>query len=229
MCFWGMATSTLSFSVQLASSGGDLRDACAVRAHAYGHHLPQMRQQLAEPDMLDRHRSTASLLCRDKQSGQAIGTARIQRNVLGPLQLESSLILPHWLADQPRAEITRLSVLPGSDAQTRLMLMKAGYLYCLASQVRWMVVGARSDALIRVYRRLGFIDVLGPDDRVPLQHAGGLPHRILAFDVTAAERTWLAARHGLYPFMIETFHPDLQLFAEPTNASRDWYTEAVAA
>jgi hypothetical protein len=33
--------------------------------------------------------------------------------------------------------------------------------------------------------------------------------------VVAAERTWLAAGHGLYPFMIETWHPDLQLFEEP--------------
>jgi hypothetical protein len=129
-----------------------------------------------------------------------------------PLQLEGSVILPRWLADEPRAELTRLAVMPGADPQTRLILMKAAYLYCLASQVRWMVIGARSNALIRIYQGLGFTDVLGPDDRVPLAHAGNLPHRILAFDVTAAERTWLASGHGLYPFMIETFHPDLNLF-----------------
>jgi hypothetical protein len=75
-----------------------------------------------------------------------------------------------------------------------------------------MVIGARNEALIRNYRRLGFRDVLGPDDRVPLAHAGGLPHRILAFDVTAAERTWAEARHPLYAFMVETFHEDIQLF-----------------
>ncbi len=225
-----MTTCLLSFDVRIATRLDDLRDACRVRASAYGHHLPQMQQALAEPDTLDRRRSTVSLLCRDKSSHAPIGTARIQRNTQGPLQLESSVILPRWLADQPKAEITRLSVLPGADAQVRLMLMKAGYLYCLASQVRWMVIGARSDALIRIYRRLGFRDVLGPDDRVPLAHAGGLPHRILAFDVTAAERTWLAAKHGLYPFMIDTFHPDLQLFDDAPQADAEpVHARAVAA
>jgi hypothetical protein len=223
-----MTKSVLNFSVRLCRGDADLRDACAVRAQAYGHHLPQVRQQFAQPDAQDRHRATAIVLCHDKPSGAPTGTLRIQRNCQGPLQLEGSLILPRWLADQPKAELTRLAVTRGADPLTRLMLMKASYLYCLASQVRWMVIGARCDALIRIYRRLGFRDVLGPDDRVPLQHAGGLPHRILAFDVTAAERTWLAAGHGLYPFMIETFHPDLRLFPE-APAMHDELQEDLAA
>jgi hypothetical protein len=208
-------TADLSFTVRLARHPGDLVDACRLRAEAYGHHVPELSQPLARPDGLDGQPGTAVLVCRDKASGRAVGTARVQRNQHAPLLLESSLILPRRLAERPRAEITRLAVAPGADAQLRPALMKAAYLYCLASQVRWLVIGARSDALIRIYRRLGFEDVLGPDDRVPLAHAGNLPHRILAFDVVAAERTWLAAGHGLYPFMIETWHPDLQLFDEP--------------
>ena len=221
-----MSSTPLSFTVRLAASAADRRDACAVRARAYGRHLPQMRSTLVQPDALDAQPGTAVVLCRDKASGAAVGTLRIQRSDVQPLQIENSVVLPKELAGRPRAEITRLAVQPGADAQVRLVLMKASYLYCLASQVRWMVIGARSDALIRIYRALGFRDVLGPDDRVPLAHAGGLPHRILAFDVTAAERTWLAAGHGLYPFMIETYHPDLQLFAAPVEAKQ---FEAAAA
>lgn len=209
-----MSTS-LGFTVRLAASTADLRDACAVRGSAYGRHLPQMRSTLVQPDAIDAQPGTAVIVCRDKASGQAVGTLRIQRASAAPLQIEHSVALPEQFRQRPRAELTRLAVLPGADAQVRLMLMKASYLWCLASQVRWMVIGARSDALIRIYRGLGFADVFGADDRFPLAHAGGLPHRVLAFDVTAAERTWLAARHGLYPFMIETFHPDLQLFAQP--------------
>jgi hypothetical protein len=217
-------TASLSFTVRLARQRADLADACRIRAAAYGHHLPQMTQPLAAPDALDGQSGTAIVLCRDKCSGAATGTLRIQRNLHAPLLLEASVILPRRFADHPRAEITRLAVVPGADAATRLALMKASYLYALASQVRWLVIGARSDALIRIYRRLGFEDVLEPDDRVPLAHAGGLPHRILAFDVVAAERTWRAAGHGLYPFMIETFHPDLALFDEPA-----WFAAPLAA
>lgn len=223
-----MATSTLSFSIRLASGMDDLRDACTVRALAYGHHLSQLREAFAEPDELDCSAGTAVFVCRDKASGQAIGTARVQRSLLGPLMLESSLDLPRWLADAPRAEITRLSVLGGADPLAKLLLMKACYLYCLATQTRWMVIGARNEALIRNYQRLGFADVLPGAGPIPLAHAGGLPHRILAFDVTAAERTWNQSSHPLYAFMVETFHPDLRLFdATPAIARRA--PQAVAA
>ncbi len=210
-----MASSTLGFTLQLAHSPDDLQEACAVRAHAYGHHVPEMGGRFAEPDALDHAEGTAVFLCRDKASGRGTGTLRIQLSAFAPLLLESSLILPSWLAGQPRAEITRLSVLAGADPLTKLCLMKASYLYCLASQQRWMVIGARNEALIRNYRRLGFKDVLGADDRVPLAHAGNLPHRILAFDVVCAERAWAATKHPLYTFMVDTFHRDLQLFQAP--------------
>lgn len=190
-----------------------------MRAQAYGRHVPELFEALRKPDATDFKPGSAIIVCRDKASGEAIGTARVLRSLHSTLQLESSVILPHHLAQQPRAEITRLAVLPGADNLVRLALMKASYLYCLATQTRWMVIGARSDALIRIYRRLGFTDVLGDGNRVPLSHAGGLLHSILSFDVIAAERTWRASAHGLYPFMIETYHRDLQLFEElPTAA-----------
>jgi len=209
-----MTTVSLSFTVSLAVTADDVRDACAVRADAYAHHVPCLHDALTRPDVQDGQRGTAIVLCRDKDTGRAIGTARIQRNAAAPLRLESTAVLPPWLAEQPRAEVSRLAVLPGAAPLTRLALMKAGYLYCLASQVRWMVIGARSDALVRIYQGLGFRDVPGPDGSVLRGQADNVPLRILAFDIATAERTWLASGHGLYSFMFETYHRDLQLFPE---------------
>ena len=206
-----MGSCTLGFRLQPAASHDDLLDACAVRAQAYGHHLPEMGQRLAEPDVLDLADGTTVFLCRDKSTGRAIGTMRIQTSQAGPLMMEQSVTLPGWLAAAPRAEITRLAVAVGADPLTKLCLMKASYLFCIAQQVQWMAIGARNEALIRNYRRLGFVDALGHDELVPLAHTGGLLHRILAFDVVAAERTWAAARHPLYGFMVETLHEDLQV------------------
>lgn len=209
-----LSASPLSFTVRLARDEADLQEACAVRAHAYGHHLPQLREALARPDVLDRQRGVATLICRDKATGRVVGTVRIQRCVSGHLQLEHDVALPQQLARQPRAECTRLAIVPGADPLVRPMLVKAAYLFCVAQQVRWLIIGARSEALVRVYRGLGFAEALGEGVRVPLAHAGDLPHAILAFDVVTAERTWSAAGHGLYPFMVETYHPELQLFAD---------------
>ena len=209
-----MSMQLLRFNLRVARTEADLRAACRLRAASYGHHLPQMRDHLAEPDELDWHPDTAVLIACDKETGDAVGTARIATNARQPLQIERSLPLPAPLARRLLAEVTRLSVLPGhDDPRVKLALMKATYLYSMALQVQWMVIGARSDALVRQYRRLGFTDLLGTDQPVTLAHAGNLPHQVLGFDVTAAERNWHAAQHPFYDFMVRTHHPDIQLFA----------------
>jgi len=217
-----MSSCTLGFALQPAASHDDLLDACAVRAQAYGHHLPEMGVRLTEPDPLDQAPGTTVFLCRDKSSGRATGTMRIQTSHAGALMMEQSVTLPDWLAAVPRAEITRLAVSVGADPLTKLCLMKASYLFCMAQHVQWMVIGARNEALIRNYRRLGFIDALGHDEQVPLAHTGGLLHSILAFDVLAAERAWAAKRHPLYGFMVQTVHEDVQVELpqrQPANLS----------
>jgi hypothetical protein len=217
-----MSSCTLGFALQPAASHDDLLDACAVRAQAYGHHLPEMGVRLTEPDPLDQAPGTTVFLCRDKASGRATGTMRIQTSHAGALMMEQSVTLPDWLAAVPRAEITRLAVSVGADPLTKLCLMKASYLFCVAQHVQWMVIGARNEALIRNYRRLGFIDALGHDEQVPLAHTGGLLHSILAFDVLAAERAWAAKRHPLYGFMVQTVHEDVQVELpqrQPANLS----------
>jgi hypothetical protein len=101
----------------------------------------------------------------------------------------------------------------------------------MATQVRWMVIGARNEALVRQYRRLGFTDLFEDGRMVPLLHAGRLEHRVLSFNVTAAERTWREPRHPLYEFIFETVHPDIELFStRPALPRRDparWVQQAV--
>lgn len=213
-----MTIAHLDFTVRIASPTTDLADIAQLRASAYGHHLPGLAPGLATPDAADTAAGTTVMVCRDKASGQAIGTARIQRNHPHTLPIEASITLPDTMAALPRAEITRLAIAPGASSLVRPMLVKACYLAAVASQVRLLVIGARSPALVRIYRGLGFDNVHEDGGPVPLAHAGHLPHHVLAFDVVAAERRWHAGRHPLYTFMVETWHPDLQLLAEPPSA-----------
>jgi hypothetical protein len=211
-----MSMQQLRFSLRVARSEADLRAACRVRCAAYGRHLPNLRTPFSEPDDLDWSPDTAVFVAFDKSSGEAVGTARLSTNARQPLQIERSTELPDALDGRVLAEVTRLSVLPGhGDPRVKLALMKATYMYCLARQVHWMVIGARSEALIRQYHRLGFTDMLPEGQMVSLSYAGGLPHRVLGFDVTAAERNWHAARHPFYDFMVGTYHPDIELFSQP--------------
>jgi len=204
-----MSSFELGFRLEVVASQHELLEACAVRAQAYGHHMPDMGRQLAEPDALDYAPGTTVFLCRDKATGQATGTMRIQSSTYGPLLMEQSLSLPIWLASDTRAEVTRLAVRVGADPLTRLALWKASYQFCMANGLHWMAVGARNEALIRNYRRLGFIDVFEADTLMPLAHTGGLPHRIMAFENISAFRRWGALNHPLFGFVFETAHADL--------------------
>jgi hypothetical protein len=214
-----MSSCALGFRLEVVSSTQDLLDACAVRALAYGHHMPEMAAQLAQPDALDFAAGTTVFICRDKETGLATGTMRIQSSTCGPLLMERSLSLPDWLACDTRAEVTRLAVRVGADPLTRLSLWKASYQFCMANGLHWMAVGARNEALIRNYRRLGFVDVFANDQLMPLAHTGGLLHRILAFDNTTAFRRWGETRHPLYPFVFETEHADLAAAHMPQSVS----------
>lgn len=208
-------TTDLPFSVHLAASAGDLADARRVRGLAYGHHFPQLLEELQRPDPFDTLPGVSVLIARDKSSGQPCGTLRVATSIHGQLQLEQAVVLPAPIASCARAELTRLAVVPGGPALAKLALMKAGYLFCVAAQVRYMVVGARRDALVSQYRRLGFADLFGPDDRFVFAHAANLPHRVLYFDVTSAERLWHGGGerpHPLYEFMVRAVHPDIDLF-----------------
>ncbi len=208
-----MQTQSLSFELRIVRTRQDLTAACEVRAAAYGRHVPHLRSALMEPDLLDADEHTAVVLCVDKASGRAIGTARFQTNAGGPLLIEHSARLPVAMQADTRCEITRLSVVPGADPLAKVCLMKASYLFCMASQIRWMVISARSEALIRQYQRLGFADLFANQPSMPMKHVGSIDHRVLAFNVTTAESTWRESGHALYQFMIETAHPDIQLFS----------------
>ena len=209
-----MTTQTLSFNLRTAASRDDLVRACKVRSRSYGHHLPDLSEAFAVPDSADLSPHTVVFLCEDKLSGEPIGTARVQTTTRGgaALPIESCVELPGSMGRHGRAEITRMASIPGADPLVRLALWKAGYLYCLANQAKWLLIGARSAALARGYRRLGATHLYADERMVPLTYAGGMPHFVLRFDVIAAERNWFEVNHPLFSFMFETVHPDIQLF-----------------
>ena len=217
-----MHTQSLSFEVRFARTRQDIQAACRVRAQSYGHHVPQLHSMLLEPDLLDADEHTHVVLCVDKASGSAVGTARFQTNAGGPLLIEHSVRVPDGMQSDTRAEVTRLSAVAGADPLVKLAMMKASYLFCLSMQIRWMVIGARSEAFVRQYSRLGFTNLFDDGRLVPLLHVRRMPHHVLKFNVTSAESRWREERHALYDFMIETAHPDIQLFSrQPALPHRD--------
>jgi hypothetical protein len=206
-----MASESLSFTLRPVETHDDLMLACKVRSIAYGYKNPGYRETMAVPDAIDHSPWTTVFLCEDKLTGEAVGTMRIQATTRGQtkLEIEKYVVPPPELELHGRAEISRLSSIQGADPFVRLALWKSAYLYCIAIQARWLLMGVRKPALIRAYERMGAKDIYDDQRTVPLGHGGNLPHRIFALDIGACDQTWREGNHPMLHFMVGTVHPDI--------------------
>lgn len=201
----------LPFTIRVARSERQIRQAVEIRHAAYARHVPALAERLKIPEPLDRDAGATVLLAEARLDAEPLGTLRIETNSERPLAIEQSVALPAWLRRRRLAEATRLGVCTrGIGRIVKTMLFKAFYQYCRHAGIEWMVIGARSP-LDRQYEALLFRDVFPGRGFVPLAHAAHLPHRILGFELETAEARWRQAAHPLYgPFCL-TDHPDIDL------------------
>lgn len=201
----------LPFKVKLVCDELQLLRVQALRQMAYGRHLPGQAEAFGSADAQDRTPGTVIFYAEDKESGELVGSVRAQSNRHAPLQIEGSIELPPSHQGRQLAEITRLCVRPGYEHQVRLALLKALYLYCIAMQIGGVVAGSRR-SLLRTYLSLGFTDLFGDERMCPLQHAGGLPHRVLFRDMLQTDAPVRSWRPQDYDFVYRDFHPDIEVF-----------------
>jgi hypothetical protein len=199
----------LPFTVRLVRSPSELDKAIQIRHAAYARHVPELAEKLKLPETLDAEPGVAVLLAESKVDGSPLGTMRIQTNQYAPLTLEQSIELPSWLKHHTLAEATRLGITQDRTGRmVKTALFKFFFQYCKESGIEWMVIAGRSP-IDRQYERLMFEDVYPGMGYIPLRHANNMPHRIMAFEVDAAEKKWRTAHHPLYDFVFQTYHPDL--------------------
>ena len=202
----------LPFRVRLVRTPDQLQKAVEVRQRAYSKHLPTLADLLSDPEGADSRPDSIVLLAESKEDGSPLGTMRIQSNFTAPLDVEAEFELPSRFQQRSIAHVTRLGILPQRNSSlVKLALFKALHRYCLAVQIDWMLATG-IPPIDRQYDRLGFIDVLPSGTLITLRATGGLPARLLCFEVNSAERRWQEPRHPLYEFMFQTYHPDIEIF-----------------
>lgn len=208
-----LKSSTLPFSIRIVRNEEQLARAVNIRAEAYERHWPNLYGQLKSPEAQDRDPNSLVFLAESKSNGQPVGTMRVDTNLFSELPFGSSVELPTEMQGQTIAYITRLGVKQGaSGSVVKLALFKSLHRYCLAKQLAWMLVGIRPPG-DRDYVRLGFTDINKGGEPVPIGSSGGIPVRLMAFEVNSAERIGKEAAHPLYKFMFLDFHPDIEIFS----------------
>ena len=206
----GMTEERLPFTVRVVRDDDALRKAVSVRQAAYARHVPAFAAKLTAPEPNDHDQGSVVLLAESRMDGSSLGTMRIQTNRFKDLAITQSVQLPAWLENRSMAEATRLAVAQGSSGRVvKIVLCKAFYLYCLAENIEWMVIAARPP-LDRPYEAALFND-LYPGRLIPLRHANNIPHRVLTLEVATAAERWAKASHPLSKFMVQTWHPDIDL------------------
>ena len=201
----------MPFRIKRVQSEVELARAVSIRHAAYARHVPMFAETLTRPEAYDYEDGTVILLAESKLDGSPIGTMRIKTNQHTKLGLEQSVKLPHWLEYASIAEATRLGISTGRiGTVVKTMLFKAYFQYCQQMGIEWMVITARAP-LDRQYEDLLFEDVYPESGFIPMQHIGGIPHRVMALDVVNARAKWTEARHPLLSFMCDTSHPDIDI------------------
>lgn len=204
------ARQTLPFVVRMASQS-DLGDVAALRANAYGKHIPELGAKLRQPEDSDYELGCEVMVARSKFDGSLLGTLRTHANVFKPLPLQASIRLPERYQGVRMVEATRLCVTGSPNSSlVRSALFKALFQYCVAQRVGWMMAAGRRP-VDRIYDALLFTDVGELGQFRPMAHAGGVPHRVMSLAPAEALVTWKACQHPLYQFVIETSHPDIDL------------------
>jgi hypothetical protein len=200
----------LPFTVRVVRGEKALYKAVAIRQAAYARHVPAFAEKLKTPEPNDYDQGSMILLAESKMDGSPVGTIRVQSNRYRALGVEQSVELPARLRHTSMVEATRLAIAEGRVGRvTKVVLIKALYLYCLKANIDWVIAGARPP-LDRQYDAF-LMDDLYHGKLIPLRHSGNIPHRILALDVPGARARWEEAGHPLFDFMCHTHHPDIDL------------------
>ncbi len=200
----------LPFRIRVVRDESDLAKAVGLRKSAYGRHIPELGVRMGVEDC-DRSMGTTVLLAEAKFDRAPLGTIRVQTNDCAPLAVEHSVALPDWCRSGRLAEATRLSVANGGAGRmVKMMLFKALFLLCEQQDINWLIITARSP-IDREYEAMQFTDIFADRQFIPMGHVGGLPHRVMAGQVSVARQRWKEAGHPLYRFVFETDHPDIDL------------------
>jgi hypothetical protein len=180
--------------------------------------VPELGEKLKAPELFDYGSDVGVLLAESKLDGSPLGTVRIQVNTVRPLLVEQSVTLPARFSGQRLAEATRLAVEGGRLGRlVKIALIKGCFQYCRLHGVDSAIAAGRAP-IDRQYEELMFEDLFPERGYIPLQHAGNIPHRIMAFEVPSLHARWSSARHPLLNFFCHTVHPDIEVEAAPRPA-----------
>jgi hypothetical protein len=203
-------TKRFPFEVRVATSALDIAELVSLRSSTYSRHNAPGAEFLRVAEMQDGALDAILLIARSKVDGGVIGSVRIQTRSILPLLVESAMSLPSEVSRRAPIELMRGSVRGGpAGRMVSAALAKASFRTSLELGFTHIIVTCR-EPVDSMYRAYQFDDLL--DGRmINLPYSPGAPHKVLCLPVAEAGERWRRRNAPLHEFMIDTYHPDINL------------------
>jgi hypothetical protein len=210
----------LDFRVRIARTGEVFERAVSVRNEAFTRHGHPFSRTRFIVESADLSEASIVLCAEDKRNGEPLGAMRIEDNRIGELKLNRELEIPKHYLDVPAILVSRLTVQSGKVGHlARNALCKAMYLYAVAVQAQFIFVVAKPPR-DRLYKPMGFKPIFDDDRLVEIASNSNVPAKVLVARVRDFESLWREQQHPLHSFVVDTYHPDLELFASVSGPHR---------
>ena len=213
------AVELFPFTVRVARNRAQLQRVAALKSSAYGRHkliIKNSNSFIAELSAPDTY---LTFVAEDKATGAPVGSVRVQNKAMHPYLFLKELKVPFHLSRVQSVCVSRLCVIRGPiGSLARNALCKAVYLYAVSMQCRYKFAFV-DEARRRLYSTMGFVPVFKDDPELCLPSNDNIPFKLQVFDVASAESAWKGMGHPLYNFVLNTFHPDIEIFSSVASFS----------
>ena len=200
----------IGYGIRLVRTGEQLSTICQLRTAAYTKRLPDMAAMMGSPEPEDTEPGTFIFVATRLSDDKPVGTARLQTNMVSPLEFETHIELPASFQGRLLAQGTRLAVVADNDTiLVTKLLLKAMHAFCRGFQVSYILVAAEPPR-DRFYRAFGFREIF-PGLQFLIESAPNHRCALLSFDFDQTEEL-LGTNPGHLAFL-KAYCPDIQIFS----------------
>jgi len=206
-----LETQPLPFRMRIAKSPEDIQRVCQHRGEAYSRHQPDLVQRLSlfEPEADDLRQDVVLVMAESHEDGSIVGSLRLSTNINTPLRFEKEFELPQRFHQRALAEAGRMVTQNGPGGRMVVpALVKVAYEVCFRSGIDALLLIARQP-IDRMYKAMQFEDIFG--ERVITSAQPGVPVTLFYMDTLRFEHRLREANCQIYPFLVETQHPDIDI------------------
>jgi hypothetical protein len=188
----------------------------AFRRHAH----PFSAETEALVDDIDEGADTVVFMARCKQTGEALGSARVTECNDISVLLSAEERIPEMYHDRDALLFSRLAVVSGARGRlVRAAIGKAAFLYSIArqSELTFAFVAPPRE---RLYYRDGFKNMMPNDILCNFRANSGISSRILFIDNWKYEKLLSEINRPLHSFIFSDRHPDILVFESISGSTR---------